>query len=68
MRDRLHRYQTDPRFHALVKAIEGLLENVGNDFTVGELRDGFTTAIERREMLRVRPILVGHADNQTKED
>jgi hypothetical protein len=56
-RDCFHRYQTDPRFHSLVSMLELIMLKHEDDFTLGEFRDAFTLAAQRREMLRVRPIL-----------
>ena len=59
MGDPYHRYQTDPRFHTLVTTLEGFFTQHEGDFTIGEYREAFTLALERREMYRVRPILCG---------
>lgn len=55
--DVYHRYQTDPRFHVLVDLAYRWLDQFEGDFTTGEMRQAFTLALERREMLRVRPAL-----------
>ena len=57
----LDRYNSDPRFYALVQILERVIESHGPDsghFTTGELRDAFTLALQRHEMLTVRTQLV----------
>ena len=57
--DPYRRYLDDPAFHSLVRTLEAFFTQHEGQFTIGEYRHAFTLALERREMLRVRPILVG---------
>jgi len=65
--DALHRYQTDPRFHAVVTLLEAVIADQEGAMTIHEMREAFTVALQRHELLRVRPALaVPPARDSTK--